>query len=147
MAGDLDITFDGDGKVTTDFGSNLYDRANSIAIQSDGKIVVAGESSNGSNPDFALARYNSDGSLDTAFDGDGKVTTAVGSFDDYANSVAIQSDGKIVVAGSSYNGSNTHFALSRYNSDGSLDTTFDGDGKVTLVEFTKGLESAEALRA
>ena len=130
VVGDLDNTFDGDGKVTTAVGSSL-DAAHSVAMQSDGKIVVAGYSDNGSNIDFALMRYNSNGSLDTTFDGDGKVTTAVGSSHDAAHSVAIQSDGKIVVAGYSDNGSNYEFSLTRYNSNGSLDTTFDGDGKVT----------------
>ena len=127
--GSLDTTFDGDGKVTTDFGGTSDDRAYSVAIQGDGKIVVAGYSKS----DFALTRYNSNGSLDTTFDGDGKVTTSVGSsfFTDIENSVAIQSDGKIVVAGFSTKGSNLDFALARYNSNGSLDTTFDGDGKVT----------------
>jgi uncharacterized delta-60 repeat protein len=128
--GSIDTTFDGDGKVTTAVGS-FDDTARSLAIQSDGKIVVAGSSHNGSNWDFALVLYNSNGSLDTTFDFDGKVTTAVGSSFDYAYSVAIQSDGKIVVAGRILNGSNWDFALTRYNSDGSLDTTFDGDGKVT----------------
>ena len=61
--------------------------------------MAAGYSSNGSNDDFALVRYNTDGSLDTSFDSDGKVTTAIGSGNDYAYSVAIQSDGKIVAAG------------------------------------------------
>ena len=70
-------------------------------------------------------RYNTDGSLDTNFDSDGKVTTAIGSANDYALSVAIQSDGKIVAAGYSDNGSNDDFALVRYNTDGSLDTSFD----------------------
>ncbi|MFO0012166.1 MAG: hypothetical protein ACK553_05440, partial [Planctomycetota bacterium] len=129
--GPLDTTFDGDGKVTTAVGSSSA--ARSVVIQSDGKIVVAGTSWNGSNNDFALTRYNTDGSLDTTFDGDGEVTTAIGSFDDSAFSVAIQSDGKIVVAGWSYNGSYREFALTRYNSNGSLDTTFDGDGKVTTA--------------
>jgi uncharacterized delta-60 repeat protein len=69
-------------------------------------------------------------SLDTSFDSDGKVTTAIGSGTDRAYSVAIQSDGKIVVAGYSY-GSNNDVALVRYNTDGSLDTSFDSDGKVT----------------
>jgi uncharacterized delta-60 repeat protein len=114
MAGDLDTTFDGDGKVTTAVGS-FADEARGIAIQSDGKIVVAGFSFNGSNNDFALTRYNSNGSLDTTFDGDGKVTTAVGSSADVAYSVAIQSDGKIVVVGSSDDGSDWDFALTRYN--------------------------------
>jgi uncharacterized delta-60 repeat protein len=132
MAGDLDITFDGDGKVTTDlvFGENLNDRARSVAIQSDGKIVVAGSSFGSGIHDFALARYNSNGSLDTTFDGDGKVTTDFGGGDS-ASSVAIQSDGKIVVAGYSFNGRNVDFALARYNSNGSLDPAFGSNGKVT----------------
>ena len=74
------------------------------------------------------------GDLDTTFDGDGKVTTAVGSFTDEARGVAIQSDGKIVVAGISFNGSNNDFALTRYNSDGSLDTTFNKNSG-TVPEF------------
>ena len=74
---------------------------------------------------------NADGSLDTSFDTDGKITTAIGSAADYGRSVAIQSDGKIVAAGHSYNGSDDDFSLARYNTDGSLDTSFDTDGKVT----------------
>ena len=138
--GDLDTTFDSDGKVTTAIGSGT-DRAFSVAIQSDGKIVVAGLSNNGSNDDFALVRYNTDGTLDTNFDSDGKVTTAIGSGNEQALSVAIQSDGKIVAAGRSSNGSNDDFALVRYNTDGTLDTTFDSDGKVTTA-IGSGTETA-----
>ena len=112
-AGDLDTSFDSDGKVTTEVGST-FDFARSVAIQSDGKIVAAGYSDNGSNWDFALVRYNTDGSLDTSFDTDGKVTTAIGSGDDAANSVAIQSDGKIVAAGTISNGNDRDFALVLY---------------------------------
>jgi uncharacterized delta-60 repeat protein/gliding motility-associated-like protein len=130
--GSLDLSFDNDGKVTTDFGSST-DYAWSAAIQSDGKIVVAGYSNNGPNIDFALVRYNADGSLDNTFDNDGKVTTDFGNSDDVGRAVAIQIDGKIVVAGSSFQGSISNFALVRYNADGSLDNTFDSDGKVTTV--------------
>ena len=111
--GSLDSSFDTDGKVTTAIGSST-DYVRSVAIQSDGKIVALGDSSNGSNYDFAVARYNTNGSLDSSFDTDGKVTTAIGSSDDYSYSVAIQSDGKIVAAGYSYNGSNYDFAILRY---------------------------------
>jgi uncharacterized delta-60 repeat protein len=128
--GSLDTTFDGDGKLITEIGTS-QDYANGVAIQSDGKIVVAGQSYNGSNYDFALVRYNTNGSLDSTFDGDGKLTTAIGLADDHAYSIAIQSDGKVVVAGQSYNGSNYDFALTRYNTNGSLDTDFDEDGKLT----------------
>lgn len=77
--GDLDPTFDTDGKVTTDLDSGT-DRAYSVAIRSDGKIVAAGNTGG----DFALVRYNSDGSLDTSFDGDGKLSTDLGSIDEIA---------------------------------------------------------------
>jgi uncharacterized delta-60 repeat protein len=125
--GSLDTGFDGDGKVTTDWCE--HDEGYSVIQQADGKLVVAGYSYNGSNYDFALVRYNADGSLDTGFDGDGKVTTDIGGSNDYGYSVIQQSDGKLVVAGTSYNGSNYDFALVRYNADGSLDACFDGDGK------------------
>ena len=130
--GTLDTSFDGDGRVTTDFGSPGQEYAVGVAVDGDGKILVVGQSDQGtSHLDFALARYNTDGSLDTTFDGDGKVTTDFGSSYDRADGVAIDADGKIVVAGSSnQDSSRAHFALARYNTDGSLDTTFDGDGKV-----------------
>ena len=128
--GSLDTNFDGDGKLATDFGSS-NDAAISVAIQADGKIVAGGYSQNAITSDFALARYNADGSLDTSFDSDGMLTTNFGSSNDAAISVAIQADGKIVAAGHSYIGGNGYFALTRYNPDGSLDTSFDGDGMLT----------------
>jgi uncharacterized delta-60 repeat protein len=127
--GALDTSFDSDGKVITAIGSSI-DAAYSVAIQSDGKIVAAGASVD-NNEDFALVRYNANGSLDTDFGTGGKVTTDIGSDDDLANSVAIQTDGKIVAAGYSYGSSNIDFALVRYNADGSLDTNFGTGGKVT----------------
>jgi uncharacterized delta-60 repeat protein len=130
--GSLDTSFDGDGKVTTDFGAST-DAGNSVIQQADGKLVVAGYSDNGGNYDFALVRYNADGSLDASFDGDGIVTTAIGAANDYAQSVIQQADGKLVVAGRSHNGSNWDFTLVRYNADGSLDASFDGDGIVTTA--------------
>jgi uncharacterized delta-60 repeat protein len=128
--GSLDLTFDGDGKVLTNVG-NSFDAATAVAIQSDGKIVVAGVSNNGTNIVFALARYTTDGSLDNTFDTDGLVTTAIGNLDDWCYSVAIQSDGKIVAAGASLSGSTNDFAIVRYNTDGSLDATFGTLGIVT----------------
>ena len=144
--GSLDTTFDTDGKVTTDIGTSTTDTANAVAIQSDGKIIVAG-SSGGMAPNsgnFAVVRYNADGSLDTSFDNDGKVTTDIGtSTEDSGSAVAIQSDGKIIVAGTS--GSSTDFAAVRYNTDGSLDTSFDTDGKVTTDIGTSTTDTAKAL--
>ncbi|MCP3994408.1 MAG: hypothetical protein GY722_04985, partial [bacterium] len=130
--GSLDTTFDSDGILTTDFGSG-DDVGNSVTVQSDGKILVAGGGSNGSNYDFALIRYNADGSLDTSLDSDGILTTAIGSNHDVGQSVTVQGDGKILVAGHSHDGSFNDFALTRYNADGSLDTSFDSDGILTTA--------------
>jgi uncharacterized delta-60 repeat protein len=127
--GDLDTTFDGDGKVTTDFAGG-FDEAHAVAIQADGKIVAAGRTIV-SDFDFAVARYNTDGSLDTTFGVDGLVTMDFAGEDDEAHAVAIQGDGKIVAAGLAIVSGTFDFALARYNTDGSLDTTFDTDGKVT----------------
>lgn len=125
--GSLDTTFDGDGLLTAQVGVGVgVDQANSVALQTDGKIVVAGQTSRGGN-DFALARFNSNGELDSSFDGDGKLTTSFGASRSIAKSVVLQSDGKLLVGG--YFGDNGVLALARYKSDGSLDSSFDGDGK------------------
>ena len=131
-AGALDTSFDSDGKVTTGFGSDSFDVANALAVQSDGKIVAAG----GADGEFALVRYSAAGALDTSFSGDGKVTTGFGSGSfDVAIALALQSDGKIVAAG----GADGDFALVRYSAAGALDTSFSGDGKVTTDTSTDGL--------
>jgi uncharacterized delta-60 repeat protein len=140
--GQLDTNFNGTGKLTTSIGGN--DGANALALQPDGKLVAAGTSHNGSDYDFALARYNPDGSLDTTLNGSGKVTTAIGSGEDYANSLVLQPNGKLVAAGTSHNGSDNDFALVRYNPDGSLDTTLNGSGKVTTA-IGSGSDFAESL--
>lgn len=142
--GALDTSFDVDGRVITPVGTSNSAEARAIAIQSDGKIVVAGAAYVTSSLDFALARYNTDGSLDTTFDVDGMVTTPIGGNTDYATAVAIQSDGKIVAAGYSANGTDNDFSLARYYSDGSLDTTFDVDGKV-ITSITGGYDYAQAV--
>ncbi|WP_351234945.1 calcium-binding protein [Streptomyces sp. NPDC002133] len=141
--GSLDTTFDTDGKVTTSFGGNS-DLAFAVAVQADGRIVAAGESFSGVSNDFALARYNTDGSLDTTFDTDGKVTTSFGGNSDLASAVAVQADGKIIAAGLNSSVGTDDFALARYNTDGSLDTTFDTDGKVT-TDFAGNLDWARAV--
>jgi uncharacterized delta-60 repeat protein len=139
--GDLDPTFGGDGKVTTDFPGSFSEVGRAVAIQADGKIVALGTAAVSGMNDFALARYNIDGSLDTAFSGDGMVTTDFAGDTDEAYGLAIQPDGKIVTAGLAVVSGNFDFALARYNPDGSLDTTFDGDGKVT-TDFLDALEAA-----
>jgi uncharacterized delta-60 repeat protein len=128
--GSLDNSFDTDGKVTTHFTSTIA-AGSSVAIQADGKIVLGGESGNSPNKNFTLVRYNTDGSLDNSFDTDGKVTTDFAGANDRGQSVAIQSDGKILLSGFSDNGTGADFALACYNTDGSLDNSFDTDGKLT----------------
>jgi uncharacterized delta-60 repeat protein len=134
-AGDLDPTFGVGGKVSTDFGAD--DSANDVAIQSDGKIVVVGRTFF----NFALARYNRDGSLDPDFGSGGKVITEANSIVS-AQAVAIQSDGKIVVAGQD----SEDFATIRYNSDGTLDTSFGVGGKVVTNFFNHDAALAIALQ-
>jgi uncharacterized delta-60 repeat protein len=130
-SGSPDTTFDSDGWVATNLGTTPV-VSSEMAIQADGRIVVVGYRTLASNADFLLLRFNSNGSLDTGFDGDGIVTTAIGVGNDYAFGVALQSDGKIVVAGSTDN-STLDYALARYNSNGSLDTTFHNDGKTSTM--------------
>ncbi len=137
--GSLDVTFDADGKVTTNiFGGNSNSDAYAVAIQSDGRTIVVGDANvPGIISDFGVLRYNSNGSLDTTFDNDGKVTTDFASSGDFARSVVLQQDGKIVVAGTANPGQ--AFALARYNTNGSLDSSFDGDGKV-VTNFLPSIE-------
>lgn len=127
--GSLDNSFSSDGMITTDFGGE--EEGHSVAIQNDEKIIVIGYSLNGSNNDFALTRYNNNGTLDNTFGSGGKVTTDFANNIDKGNSVVIQDDNKIVVSGYSFNGSNYDFAVVRYNNYGTLDNTFGSNGKVT----------------
>lgn len=131
--GSLDNSFDNDGIVTTSLGSFTSDRAYSVAIQNDGKILVAGNITYSGNngKDFVLLRYNTDGSLDNSLNSVGFVITPI-SFESTAYSIAIQNDGKILVAGTTelllYS-----FTVVRYNTDGSLDNSFDNDGIVNTT--------------
>ena len=141
-SGMLDSTFGGTGIVTRQIGSLDAD-AGSLAVQVDGKIVVAGLAGNAMSKiwDVALLRYKANGLLDTdpitGFGGGtGIVTTDIGSSSNYANAVAIQGDGKIVVVGNAFANSfagTSDIAVLRYNTDGSLDTTGFGspNGYVT----------------
>jgi len=132
--GALDATFSGDGKQIFDFGGRDNGSFGGLAIQSNGKIVVAGYIWNGTNYDMAIYRFNTNGTPDTTFSGDG---VAVGNFGpgrrDDTRDLVLQSDGKIVVVGLSgdVNGDNNDFAIARLNENGTADTTFSGDGRVT----------------
>jgi len=138
--GTLDITFGSKGRVRTDF-PGLAAVPSSVVIQPDGKIVVAG----GAFPlftflgNFEVVRYNPNGSLDTSF-GDGGIVTTIFPAGSYASDVALQSDGKIIAAGTFFvdfnpgDISDTDFALARYNPDGTPDATF-GNGATVTTDF------------
>ncbi len=125
--GTLDMTFGTGGQVGT--AINIFDAGFALALQPDGKIVVAGVSLV-QRFDFAVVRYNPNGSLDQTFGTGGTVTTPVGDSDDFAISVSVQRDGKLILAGYSFNGVGKDFAIVRYNANGSLDPTFGHGGKV-----------------
>jgi uncharacterized delta-60 repeat protein len=128
--GTLDKSFSYDGILMTDI-RGYDDVAYAISLQADGRIVVAGNSNIwGTETDFALVRYNTDGTLDNTFSADGKVTTDFGTSADGATSLLIQPDGKIIAVGKTYRGY-ADIALARYDSDGSPDSSFDGDGRLT----------------
>ena len=128
-AATLDPEFGNDGRVAVELG--VYgDRANAVVVQPDGKIIVAGSSSNTSDLDFMLFRLLEDGSLDPEFNFDGTVTSPIGPSDDEIMALVLQDDGKIIAAGYSSNGTDRDFALARYNSDGSLDRNFGMEGVV-----------------
>ena len=131
--GTLDATFDGDGIVTTAISGATLGNSSmfwDVVIQPDGKIVAAGSTSTGVDQDFAVVRYNANGSLDTTFGTGGIVKTDFGTSGDSASGIALAPDGKIVVSGSN---ANDVMVIARYNTNGALDPTFDGDGKLTLV--------------
>lgn len=131
--GSLDNAFGNSGKVITDFGSTSSSFGSAVAIQSDGKIVVAGLNSNAGKTSCAIVRYNINGTLDNSFDTDGIVITNFSNVTtDY--SIVIQNDGKIVVAGTIIVNApdNTVFGVTRYNINGSLDIGFGNNGQTIL---------------
>ena len=115
--GSLDSTFGNGGRITTSFSGDA--EANSLVIQLDGKIVTAGVAAGVTgNKDFAIARYKTDGTLDASFGTDGKLTIDFLGGDDEAYALAIQSDGKIVMAGDTGVSTTTQdFALTRYDDE------------------------------
>jgi uncharacterized delta-60 repeat protein len=150
--GTIDTTFGSGGKVRTDFGGSNIDMALAAALQPDGKIVAAGTNTDatGSRVTFAVARYNSNGTLDRTFDSTGRASVDFGSFGQAAEEVLIQSDGKIVTVGfpSGEEGSDSDFLLARLNTNGSLDTSFGVGGKVrTSFGNLNGGANAAVLQA
>jgi len=140
----LDTTFASSGIALTDF-TGLADYGRGIALLPNGAILVAGQSNNNGDSDFAIARYTPDGFPDLAFGSAGTVLTDLGSTRDSAYALALQSDGKIVIAGSTYSATtNFDFAIARYNPDGSLDTSFGAAGKV-ITDLSPDFDQAYAL--
>jgi uncharacterized delta-60 repeat protein len=148
-ANNLDPTFGTGGIVRTDFAGNI-DQANAVVIQSNGQIVAAGSSFSNSKTveDFIVARYNADGSLDKRFGKNGKITTDFFRNVDVINAIALQPDGRIVVAGvaqlAGSGGTPRVFALARYRSDGQPDTTF-GNGGALTTSFGGNFAAASAV--
>jgi len=145
-AGRPDGTFGTGGRVTTDFAGG-FDDARALVVQG-GKLVAAGGATTGSGPDFALSRYDDQGSLDPTFGTGGKVTTdfaPVFGDADEINALVVQ-QGKLVAAGSSFTGGGLRFdfALARYRPNGELDATF-GTGGTTTTDFARREDRAQAL--
>jgi len=130
--GALDTSLNGTGKVFVGIGSGNNDVGNSLALQPDGKIIVAGSTREASRGYFLVLRFNTNGLPDNTFGSFGFIQTSVGPQFDAANGVAVQSDGKIVAGGTTSSGGPDMAAFVRYNTNGSLDTTFDNDGKLIL---------------
>ncbi|MEO8042223.1 MAG: hypothetical protein ABI646_06430, partial [Acidobacteriota bacterium] len=131
-SGVLDTTFVGPaGRIFIDINNGNEDESFAIARQSDGSLIMAGRSAGQSGGDFLLVRMTSAGAIDSTFGTGGGVLTPVGTQNDSANSIAIQPDGKIVAAGIANSGSFDEAAFVRYTSNGTPDSSFDSDGKVT----------------
>ncbi|CAN5215675.1 hypothetical protein BH11BAC5_BH11BAC5_14380 [soil metagenome] len=141
----IDSSFATGGKLDAglDQGNTRFYR---IAVQTDGKLVAAGSTWNGTNYDFALVRYNNDGSIDKTFGKNGNQILDFGATEE-VNGLAIQADGKIIAAGSSYTNSGGIFCVARYKTNGTLDSTYSEDGKSTIGIGTADILSNIALQA
>src|SRR3989338_3716307 len=146
--GTLDTSFNVDGIVVHNnaAGGDGSDYGNSITIDSNGKILVTGYSySSSGNDDMSIWRYNSDGTLDTTFNSNGSIpgivvhnSAAGGNGGDSGNSITIDLNGKILVTGYSHNGNNYDMSIWRYNSNGTLDTTFGGGDGIVVHDGAAG---------
>jgi len=144
--GTLDTSFDSDGYAITTVAN--FNRGDTLLTQPDGKILLGGERYFGdSNDDFTILRYNTNGTLDNTFDGNGVAAPVVSGFsDEHCYDMALQPDGKIVMVGTTAADDNaqTNLAIMRLNTNGSLDTTFNGTG-ILIVTFQNVNESANAV--
>jgi uncharacterized delta-60 repeat protein len=136
--GTVDRSF-GEGGVVRTMFSQCGCRAYDVAVQQDGRIVLAGMRQRGGDAQddelFAVARYLPDGRLDQTFSGDGRASVDFGFGDDEAFAVAVQPDGRLVVAGGGTRNryrTEDDFAFARFRRDGTLDRSFSGDGRATV---------------
>ncbi len=139
--GTLDTTFDTDGLQVIDTNPTALSSGvvRSAVLQSDGKLVIVGYDapSSTANENWAVVRLNTNGSLDSTFSGDGLATLDFNGLADYAHDVVLQADGKILVMGGAFvSGNGRDLGFARFNTDGTLDTSFDGDGKLILPNWT-----------
>lgn len=149
--GTPDTDFSTDGSTTVQFNTDAECRAWDVAIQNDGKIVVAGWTNVNDDPEselnFAVARLNANGSLDNSFSSNGMVQVDFGSYDSYAHSIALQNDDKIVLAGTyDYHNTNNQLAsfmvVARLTPTGLLDSSFDGTGQYQYGTSTSTSDNA-----
>jgi uncharacterized delta-60 repeat protein/LPXTG-motif cell wall-anchored protein len=142
--GTLDTSFGTAGITTTDLGG--VDSASSMVVLPNGKILVAGRSFDASKDLFAIVRYNTNGTLDTGFGAAGITTTSFDAGDGVGNSMTLQADGKIIVAGGIWLGNRWIIAMARHNTDGTLDTSFGTAGTTTTDLNADSIGSAVAVQ-
>lgn len=149
--GTLDQAFGQSGVATFVLPSEMpVNTETSLALQSNGDVLLAGYRYPGGTADFSLTRYHPDGTLDGSFGADGTVTVDVAGGNDRARAVTQQADGKLLIAGSSDKGDtevgdgNLNFSVVRLNANGSLDTSFGDGGKATF-DFEGGRDSAQTI--
>ena len=144
QSGALDPGFSGDGIATLDGGTNTFDLAYAGALQPDGKILIAGWTNATAKPSFFIARYQTNGTLDNTFGNNGSVVAGISNISCRGSAIALQTDGKIVVAGSADSSSTYDFLVLRLLPDGTPDSTFGSAGWVT-TDFGTTLEYANAV--
>ncbi len=145
-SGVLDTDFSSDGLITVDVSAGGNDIAYAIAIQSDGKILVGGQAGSTGNLNFAVIRLSTSGALDDSYGAGGIMTANFNNQDDIVRAMALDSNGKLVVTGPSTSlTGNMRFAVVRFNTDGSLDTSFDTDGKATYQPVSEADNDAYAI--
>ena len=144
--GSIDASFGNGGSVSMDVNTKHYSELKAVAIQADGKIVVAGNTTNllGTNLDFTVIRYKTNGNIDSTFGTNGVVTLDFGNDDDFARSIVIQADGKILVGGDAKVSGNVDFAAARLNTNGTLDNGFGLNGKIN-IDFESNYDQADAM--